>query len=289
MKVSTVIASLAILQSCLTGIPAMANSMTYTAPTTEQPGKFTGELPIARIGALALPDGLVRFSDEDMLIEAVPEWLFDREQVLRGVIVRAEVAAQKTNSVVAGLVFFMDGNWLSDLGPKRTADEIITNSGEMITGRIIGRSGQSFTVQPGEGATRKVNFSDVKSVKSPRAFSFNIPTPTARLSPTDSTLSFESNLITMSPSTSQPRFASTRAIVPRSTLAGADPGVTDRTIGMFVALDVFSEIAPAISIPLVLNPITQRHALKQINDSLNAQLGLSPSQQSAAPASGFGM
>ena len=80
----------------------------------------------------------------------------------------------------------------------------------------------------------------------------------------------------MSPSTSQPRFASTRAVVPRSALAGADPGVTDRTIGMFVALDVFSEIAPAISIPLVLNPMTQKHALKQINDSLNAQLGLSP-------------
>ena len=84
MRVSTVIASLAALQLFLSGIPGLANSMTYTAPTSEQPGKFTGELPIARIGTLALPDGLVKFSDDEMLVEAVPEWLFDHEQVLGG-------------------------------------------------------------------------------------------------------------------------------------------------------------------------------------------------------------
>lgn len=285
MKVTIILAGLASFLLTVSGLPVLANAMTYTAPTAEQPGKFSGELPIAKIGHLALPDGLVRFSDDEITVEAVPDWLFDREPVLKGIIVRAEIATQNTSSVVAGLVFFTDGTWLSNLGARRISDEINTNSGELILGRIVGRSGQAFVLQPEQGGTRKLNFSDVKSVKSPRAFAFNIPTPTARISPTDTTLSFESNLITMASSTPQSRFRSQSASVPPSTLEGTDPGVKDRTIKTFIALDVFSEIAPAIAIPLVLNPITQRHALKQISNSLNNQLGLSPSQQ----GSGSGM
>jgi hypothetical protein len=275
VKVKATVSSFALL--FLTALPVFANSLTYTAPAGEQGGRFTGELPIARIGSVALPDGLVKFSDDEMLVEAVPDWLFDREQVLRAVIVRAEVASQQNTSVVAGLVFFLDGSWLPNLGPRRTVDEIVTNAGENILGRITGRSGQAFSVQPEQGGVRKVNFSEIRSIKSPRAFAFNIPTPSARLSPTDSSFAFDSNMITLKPSTDQARIANAKARVPRSTLAGADPGVSDRAVNTFIALDIFSEIAPAIAIPLVLNPITQRHAIKQISRSLDAQLGL-PSQ-----------
>jgi len=272
MKVKATVSSLALL--LLTTGPVFANALTYTAPAGEQGGKFTGELTLARIGTVALPDGLLKFSDDEMLVEAVPDWLFDREQVLRGVIVRAEVASQQNSSIVAGLVFFVDGTWLPNLGPRRTVDEIVTNAGETILGRITGRSGQAFSVQPEQGGNRKVNFSDIRSIKSPRAFAFNISTPSARLSPTDNSFSFDSNMITLKPSSDQAHIASAKAKVPRSTLAGADPGVSDRAVNTFIALDIFSEIVPAIAIPLVLNPITQRHAIKQISNSLNTQLGL---------------
>jgi hypothetical protein len=278
MKLSTVVTIIVALHLSLAALPALANSLTYTVPTAEEPGKFAGELPIARIGTVALPDGLVRFAGDEMLIEAVPEWLFDREQVLKGVIVRAEVASRQEKSVVAGLVFFTEGAWLPNLAPGHNNEEITTNAGELICGRISGRSGQSFLVQTGKGPARTISFKDIGSMKSARAFSFNIPTPTAKISPTDSSLSFESNLITLSPSRSRTSFAARSATVPASKLAGTDPGISNRAIGTFVALDLVSEIAPAITIPLVLNPMTQKHALKQINDALHDQLGLPPSQ-----------
>ena len=274
MKLKTFVTLLAAAQLSLWGNAALANNLTYTAPTGEQPGKFTGELPLAHIGSLALPDGLVKLKDDEMTIEAVPDWLFDREPVLRGAIVRAEVAAQKNTSVVAGLVFFIDGSWLPNLASRHSTDEIITSAGEQIKGKITGRVGQAFTVQPDQGATRKINFSDVKSITSARAFSFNIPTPTARIAPTDNSLSFESNLIKLAPSRSSPRFASAGARVPDSTLPGTDPGVSKQSLGTFIALDAISELAPAVSIPLVLNHLTQKHALKQINDALHQQLGV---------------
>lgn len=263
---------------------SLANTITYSAPSAEQAGKFTGELPIARIGAIALPDGMLRFSDDEMVIEAVPDWLFDRERVLKGVIVRAEVAAQAKSSVVAGLVFFLEGAWLKNLGSARTYDRIITVSGEEIVGRITARAGQGFSVQPEKGGIRKVNFSEIKTVVSPRAFAFNIATPTARLSPTDTTLTIESNLITLAPSISQFRLAS-RPLVPRTELAGTDPVVTKKAMATFLAIDLFSEIAPAIAIPLVMNRSTQAHALKQINDALNIQFSQNNSSSSSASSS----
>jgi hypothetical protein len=258
----------------LTAPAVLANSLTYTAPAGGEPGKFSGELPIARIGPLALPDGTIKFKDDEMIVEAVPEWLFDREPVLKGAIVRAEVVARKDTSVLAGLVYFTDGSWLPNLGPGRSLDEITTTTGEKLKGRIKGRSGQFFRVQPLQGSERRISFADVKSIKSARAFSFNIFTPTARLSPTDNSLSIESNLITLAASELEPRHASVRARVPASTLPGADPGVSNVALGTFVALDIISEIAPAIAIPLVLNRSTQKHALKQINDALKNQSAL---------------
>lgn len=280
MKTKTIILSIAF--SLFAGtLPVCANTISYTAPSADQPGKFTGELPLARIGSVALPDGRVRFSEDEMLVEAVPDWLFDREPVLKGVIVRAEVAAQANSSVVAGLVYFMDGQWLTNLGARRISDRIITTAGEEIVGRITARAGQAFSVQPEQGGIRKVNFSDIKSIVSPRAFAFNIPTPTARLSPTDTTLTIDSNLLTLAPSVAQARFAH-KAIVPKSELAGADLGITNRAIATFIALDIISEIAPAVSIPLVLNRSTQAHALKQIRDALNNANGVSTSAVSGS-------
>ncbi len=287
MKVTKkiVIASSFLIQLFAGGSIALAYPLTYTAPTADQAGKFTGELPIAKIGPLALPDGTVKLVDDEMIVEAVPEWLFDHDQVLRGVIVRAEVAAQKDTSMVAGLVFFMDGQWLANLGPKSSADIITTVKDEQIRGRIVARAGQAFVFQPELGGTRKINFSEVKTITSPRAFSFNIPTPTARLSPTDNSLAFDSNLIRMAPSVSQARYK--QASVPKSTLAGADTGISNRAIGTFIALDIISEIAPAIVAPLVLNPSTQKHALKQISDALNNSINANTPAPTASVGSGM--
>ena len=275
---------LGVLASMLLPVACLANTIVYTAATPDTAGKFSGELPLAHVGSIALPDGVVRFADDEMSIGAVPDWLFDREEVLKGVIVRAEVAAQAKTSVVAGLVFFMDGSWLKNLGPLRASDHITTNSGEEIVGRITARSGQSFSVQPERGGIRKVNFSEIKSIVSPRAFAFNIATPTARLSPTDSTLTIDSNLIKMAPSISQFRI-SRKPVLPKTDLAGTDLGVTKKAMGTFLAIDLFSEIAPAIAIPLVLNRSTQAHALKLINDALQNSINGSSSSNSSSTAS----
>jgi hypothetical protein len=241
-----------------------ANTITYSLPAASQPGKFTGDLPLAKIGTVLLPDGLVQLKDDELEIAAVPDWLFDRDVVMKGVIVRAEIVAQQNVSIIAGLVYFFDGRWLPYLASTRSVDVINTVSGETIRGRVMGRADQSFVFQTDEGSTKKIDFKDVKSINSPRAFTFNIPAATARLSPTDTSLTFESDEIKMAPTSMVAGHASKKAHLPPSMLAGSDPGVSNSAIGTFIALDIISDIAPAIAIPLVLSPYTQSAAINEI-------------------------
>jgi hypothetical protein len=230
-------------------------------------------MPLAKIGPILLPDGLVQFSDDELTIGAVPDWLFDRDTVLRGAIVRAEFVPQQKVSILAGLVFFYEGQWLSNLGPLRAVDVIETVSGEQLRGRITGRIGQAFTLKPESGPLRKINFADIKSISSPRAYTFNLPTATARLSPNDTSMTIDAALIRLSPTALNAHLiASRKASLPKSTLPGADPGVSNSAIASFVALDIaVGYIAPAVSIPLVLNHSTQTAALNQIHRTLVGQ------------------
>ena len=249
---------------------ASANTITYLLPADSQPGKFSGDLPLPAIGSVLLPDGLVQLKDDELQVAAVPDWLFDRDVVMKGVIVRAEIVAQENASIVAGLVYFFDGRWLPYLAPLRSVDVISTVSGETIRGRVVGRAEQSFVFKVDTGGTKKIEFKDVKSINSPRAFTFNIPAATARLSPTDTSLTFESDEIRLAATSMVKGRASKKAHLPPSMLAGTDPGVSNRTIGTFIALDIMSDIAPAIAIPLVLSPYTQSAALNEIHRFLVA-------------------
>jgi len=272
MRLPSVLAVFLALYIALAGTPLLASPVTYTAPTKDEPGKLSGDIALSKIGPILLPDGLAQFSDDELVIGAVPDWLFDRDTVLRGAIVRAEFAPQQKISILAGLVYFYEGQWLSNLGSLRAVDVIETVSGEQIRGRIVGRVGQAFAVKPEAGPSRKVNFAEIKTISSPRAYTFNIPTATTRLVPTDTSLTIDAALIRLAPTALNAHLiASRKATLPRSTLPGADPGVSKGTIASFIALDIISYVAPAVSIPLVLNHSTQTAALNQIHRALVSQ------------------
>jgi hypothetical protein len=264
MRTRTLLAIACALQLVSSPV-AWADTVTYTAPTKDQAGKLAGELPVQRISSILLPNGLVQLSDDELKILAVPDWLFDRDVVLRGAIVRAEAATQQSGSVIGGLVYFYDGQWLTNLAATRAVDVIDTISGEEIRGRIMSRMGQAFAVKV-DGGTKKVAFSEIKTISSPRAYTFNIPSSTSRLVPTDAAMSFDASSILLTPTPIAGKIiAAKKASLPKSTLPGTEPGISKSALATFIALDIINEIAPAIAIPLVLNRSTQAAALNEIH------------------------
>jgi hypothetical protein len=246
-------AQLVALTLCLwlsAGAVARANTVTFSP----KEGKFSGQLPLGRLGNLVLPRGVVSLKDDEIQILAVPPWLFDRVLVLRGAILRAESVTEPADTRVGGLVYFYDGQWLPNLSKAKASEEISTTDGGIVTGQITGRSDSALLIRKRDGDTQSVPFSQILTVKSPRAFRFNFNSQSVKLSPTDGSMFFDSNQITLSQLTPPRALALlSRPSVPPSNLPGTELALSNRAIATFVAIDLLVEALPAIVTPLVLN------------------------------------
>jgi len=242
---------------------AAANEIIYSAPSNNNPGSLQGELPLSKIGPVALPHGMVCFEKDELKVLAVPRWLFDRNLVLQGAIVRAEVVSDGNVSIIGGLVYFYSGDWLANLAKRNAYEVIHTMDGSTLRGRITGRSGSSFLILTSSGASTNVPFASIKSISAQRAFTFNIVAPSTNIARLQT--SFNATAITLTQTRIPRRFLAHRqAILPVSTLAGTELAISNRTLATFVALDIMSLITPAIVTPLVLNSRTQQAGKNQL-------------------------
>ena len=116
MRTITILALVCTLQLSF-GPSAKADAVTYSAPTKDESGPFRGEIPLKSISSLLLPGGLAQLADDELKVLAVPDWLFDRDVVLRGAIVRAEAAKQQSGSVIRGFLYIsmMVSGWRAAL------------------------------------------------------------------------------------------------------------------------------------------------------------------------------
>jgi len=243
-----------------------ASSFNYAVPTSDHAGRFEGQMPIDRIGSLLLPKGQITFAGDDVTIKAVPQWLFDRSTVLKGVVLRAEGVQQSGGFVVGGLMVLLDGSWLANIN-KGSADEAIdTMDGATIHGRILGRNGDAFNFQYDDGHSETIAFGRIKSISSARAFTFNINANSVKIDPADSSMSFAATQLVLKGRQSRHSLFAT-ASVPKSNLKGTEPGITKTALATYVGLDLFSELAAPIAIPLVLNARNQRAAKNRIAEA----------------------
>ncbi len=245
-------------------LTVLANSIIYSAPSDTQNASFNGEMPIKQIGPLLLPRAVVQFSGMDVNVLAVPDWLFDRNTVLAGTLVNAQIDMSSKTGDLRGLVYFSDGLWLGNLASVNAPDVISINSGEMLRGRIRERLNNGFAFKPDTGAMRKILFTEIKNINSPRAYIFTIPSDSTKVLPENSSVKFDANTISFAPTFGH-GFISRSARIPKSTLAGTEPGISKNQLAAMIGVNVVTELAPAIAIPLALNPGTNAQAQRELS------------------------
>ncbi len=261
--ITTALLTVLVTFNCL-DLAAVANSVTYSAPSDNQNANFTGEVPVKQIGSLLLPKAVVQFKNTEVNVLAVPDWLFDRSVVLSGALVKAQVDVQGKSSNLRGLVYFIEGQWLSNLSSTNAIDVIDTVSGDRLRGRIRSRLDNAFAFKPETGPIQKLSFSDIKNINSPRAYVFTITSDSSKVIPTDSSIEFDANTIAFSPTFGR-AYVAKIAKLPKSTLAGTESGISNSQIALLTAGNVIVDLAPAIAIPLALNSHNTSAAQQQIN------------------------
>ncbi len=238
---------------------AKANSLAFTANGGNIIA-FEGDVPARSIGGVALPKGSVTVSGTTINVNAVPEWLFDQHQVLTGIVINPKLSTENNQSTVTGIAYFLHGEWLSNLGRNLASEVVDLTDGAALSGHIGGTSSSALDMVLVDGTRRSINFSDVSSITSPRAYPFKIPASSIKIEPSDGSYTAEVNEITFTPAMFHSRlalFSSNKPQVPKSTLPGTEGGVSNKYIATMIATDIISNtIAPSIAIPIVFTRST---------------------------------
>ena len=159
MKVlSTVLSLILAWQIMFCSCAALAFPLSFIPAPDEQLSGLNLDLPAQSIGPLLLQGGLVSIYGRDVVVSAVPDWLFDKQQVLSGVLIHSALEATGAITTIGGLVYFIKGDWLTGLGLVTVQDVIYTNNGEAFSGQIGGYTSDGIDVLLKEGGRIKVSF-----------------------------------------------------------------------------------------------------------------------------------
>jgi hypothetical protein len=238
---------------------ALANTLAFTASGGNITA-FEGDCEARSLGGLALPKGVVSISGNTITVNAVPDWLFDRHPVLSGVVINPALVTSGSSNTVTGTAYFTKGEWLNNLGSTRATEYVTLKNGASLAGHVAGATTSALDMVLADGTRRSVNFADLESITSPRAYPFKIPATSVKIEPSDGSYTAEVSAASFSPAMFHSHlalFSSNKPRVPKSTLAGTEGGVSDKYIAMMIATDIVSNtIAPAIAIPITFTRST---------------------------------
>lgn len=263
--------SIAILAASLlpliTASGSLAAPLRVDASPNAKGSNIDARVGVTNLGHLRVPQGRVILDGNQILVRAVPEWLFDSHTVLSGRVVQSKVSTSEGTTRISGVAYFMEGEWLNSLDNFKRKDSIETVNGEVLVGRVRGINADSVDFQTNEGKIQRVPASDIQVFESPRAFVFSIIAGSVRIDATTGELKGEADTIAFNPTVegrSRGFFRKKKIEEPKSTLAGTEGGVTKSQIAGMVALDVVNTLAPIIVAPIVA-PIGADPARKRLD------------------------
>lgn len=238
---------------------ALASTLAFTANGGNITA-FEGDCEARSIGGVALPKGTVSISGNTITVNAVPDWLFDRHAVLTGVVINPKLVTAGADNTLTGLAYFTKGEWLTNLGSNRASEIVTLSNGMALSGHIAGAGTTALDMVLADGTRRSVNFADLESITSPRAYPFKIPASSVKIEPSDGSYTAEVAMASFSPAMFHSHlalFSSNKPRVPKSTLPGTEGGISDKYIATMIATDIITgTIAPAIAIPITFTRST---------------------------------
>jgi len=139
------------------------------------------------------------------------------------------------------------------LAAPTARDTIRTASGESIPGTIQAVLPDGLEILQLTGGRRKIAYSEIANLESPRAYTFVIDAASLKIDPTAAGMQGDAGQIVFTPAGLRGRIAMNKPVVPPNHLPGTEGGVPNSVIASEVLIDIaVNVIAPAVTIPSVL-------------------------------------
>jgi hypothetical protein len=161
-------------------------------------GLILGRIPIPRFGNIVLPHGRAYFKHNMVEVTAVPEYEFDREEVLSGPILKCWSNISGKTATIDGIAYFQEGEWIKYVDDEKLPDKVITSHGNY-SGQITAMKNGFIVVKSEFGASNQISIADIQRIVSPRAFAFSLSVEAFLSVPQGQPFYGETKQVTMSP------------------------------------------------------------------------------------------
>ncbi len=241
--------SLALLTALTVGQSAFGSTMFFNPDSqSAASGSIDVVLPIDKLSSVPVPRGRIILNGNLAEVSMIPEWQFDRDIVLYGKVLDTRIVMAGKQPVARGVILFTDGAWIDYFDDHRQDEVVVTGKGS-VTGRIAEVTNTEITLEAGT-TTQKIFLADVLDVRSPRVFTFIIPTTPLQQPAPGQPFYSDARSITMTPTSRPFRIASLRRTVSKQ----MDDGdlSTAQLIGIGTALSLveFGQLVPTFAVPL---------------------------------------
>lgn len=176
---------------------ALAAAVSFAPQPNLNGGAIIGRVPLTKLGNLSLPRGRAYFKSNMVEVTAVPEYQFDRQQVLSGPILKCWSTIAGNAASINGIAYFQDGDWLKYVD-ESAPDKIIT-ADDTFTGQITAMKNGYLEITQTSGAVKQIPIPSVEQIVSPRAYSFSIPVTAFLSVPQGQPISGETTSVTLKP------------------------------------------------------------------------------------------
>jgi hypothetical protein len=233
--------------------PAMAATM-YFSP--DNPAGATGAidvvLPIDKMGSLPVPRGRIKINGNTAELSMIPEWQFDRDLVLYGTVLDTRIDNSGKQPIVRGVVIWTDGAWLDYFDDHKPDETVIANN-VAVVGRIADITATDLGIESG-GTTTRTPLSAVSEIRSPRVFSFAIPTTSLQPRVANQGFYSDARSLTMQATSKPFRLAALKRQVNRQMDDGDWSTAKLVGVGTVLSLVELSQLVPTFAVPLGVGP-----------------------------------
>jgi hypothetical protein len=246
-----VVASLLLL--AVHPLTALAADVKFTPATSTAPISIDAQVPVNKIGALLLADGLCIMTGTTIVVMGKAGPSAPHQAQIQGHIVNNQLTANGKVGQINGKAYFDHGPSLKTLGEPKE-ERVVLHNGHIYNGHIVSVDDHVISLQQTQGGENvHVPLQDVKAIHSPHVYNYTVNIKADNVMSQTDSFTAHATRINFQPTTN-----THVASVKNSSLR--HPTAKQVVIGTGVVLVV----ATAIAVPIAVGVAAHNHHMHQI-------------------------
>jgi hypothetical protein len=235
-------------------LTALAADVKFTPATSSAPISIDAQVPVNKIGALLLADGVCIMTGTTIVVMGKAGPSAPHQAQVQGHIVNNQLTTNGKVGQINGKAYFDHGPSLKTLGEPKE-ERVVLHNGHIYNGHIVSVDDHVISLQQAQGGENvRVPLQDVRAIHSPHVYNYTVNIKADNVMSQTDSFTAHATRINFQPTTN------THVASIKNSNSLRHPTVKQVVIGTAVVLGV----ATAIAVPIAVGVAAHNHHAHQI-------------------------